>query len=92
MTNKTNVLLSIDGGGVRGVIPIIILKKIEKLIGKPISENIDLIKNSIVKDSVNLDNLIVISLGTGKLTNINQTSYKHFGILDWFLLKIIYLI
>jgi len=36
-----------------------------------ISGYIDLIKNSIVKDSVNLDNLIVISLGTGKLTNIN---------------------
>ena len=41
MANKKNILLSIDGGGVRGIIPVIILKEIEKLVGKPISENID---------------------------------------------------
>ena len=41
MTNKTNILLSIDGGGVKSVIPITILNEIEKLVGHPISENID---------------------------------------------------
>ena len=52
-----------------------------------LSGYIDLIKNSTVKDSVSLDNLIVISLGTGKLTNTNQSSYKHFGFLDWIFAK-----
>ena len=238
MTNKKNILLSIDGGGVRGIIPVMILKEIEKLVGKPISENIDyfagtsagaligaalalkddegkpkydtqeilnlmdkvsktafkensmglfdskydrsefdyqledvfkntklsetkfpisvtafnlndyspkiwstlkslknsnedallkdilgasmaapyyfdpkqinddfyidgavvsnistisgyvdLIKNNTAKDSVNLDNLVVISLGTGKSINTNQNSYKHLGILDWLFTK-----
>ncbi len=238
MTNKKNVLLSIDGGGVRGVVPLMILKEIEKLTGKPISENIDyfagtssgaligavlalkddegnsiygtkevfdiinrvtknifkekgiglfdskydrsefdyqlenifknaklsetkfpisvtafnlndyspkvwstlkslknsnedallkdilgastsapyyfdskqinddfyidggvisntstmsgyvdMVKNSIVKNSVDLDNLIVISLGTGKVINTNHSSYKNFGILDWLFTK-----
>jgi uncharacterized protein len=41
MTNKKTVILSIDGGGVKGIIPIMILKEIENLLGKPISENID---------------------------------------------------
>lgn len=52
-----------------------------------ISGYVDLRKNSIMKDSANLDNLIVISLGTGKLINTNQSSYKHFGILDWLFTK-----
>jgi len=36
-------ILSIDGGGIRGIIPALILAEIEKRTGKPISESFDLI-------------------------------------------------
>ena len=36
-------VLSIDGGGVRGLIPLTILSEIEKMTGKPISESFDVI-------------------------------------------------
>ncbi len=36
-------ILSIDGGGIRGIIPAIILASIEERTGKPISELFDLI-------------------------------------------------
>lgn len=36
-------ILSIDGGGIRGIIPITLLAQIEKMTGKPISKTFDLI-------------------------------------------------
>ena len=36
-------ILSIDGGGIRGIIPAMVLARIEDLTGKPISELFDLI-------------------------------------------------
>jgi len=36
-------VLSIDGGGIRGVVPAVILGEIERLTGKPIAESFDLI-------------------------------------------------
>lgn len=36
-------VLSIDGGGIRGIIPALILAEIEKRTGKPVSESFDLI-------------------------------------------------
>lgn len=42
MTKVTRVL-SLDGGGVRGVIPALVLAKIEEIAGKPCSELFDLI-------------------------------------------------
>jgi uncharacterized protein len=40
---KTIKILSLDGGGMRGVIPGILLTEIERRTGKPISELFDLI-------------------------------------------------
>ena len=42
MAAKVRVL-SIDGGGIRGLIPIMVLEKIESMTGKPVSELFDLI-------------------------------------------------
>lgn len=36
------VILSVDGGGVRGIIPAVLIAEIEKEIGKPITEMVDL--------------------------------------------------
>ena len=36
-------ILSIDGGGIRGIIPAVILGEIERITGKPISNLFDLI-------------------------------------------------
>ena len=52
-----------------------------------ISGYVDMVKNSTIEDLVDLDNLIVISLGTGKATHTSQSSYKNFGILDWLFTK-----
>ena len=43
MPKKTVRVLSIDGGGIRGIIPALVLAKIEKLTGKPIYQLFDLI-------------------------------------------------
>lgn len=43
MPKKTVRVLSIDGGGIRGIIPALILAEIEKLTGKPIYQLFDLI-------------------------------------------------
>ena len=42
-TRKPVKILSIDGGGIRGVIPAMVLAQIESLTGKPVSELFDLI-------------------------------------------------
>ncbi len=36
-------ILSIDGGGIRGIIPAILLTELEQQTGKPIAEQFDLI-------------------------------------------------
>ncbi|MEI6728361.1 MAG: patatin-like phospholipase family protein [bacterium] len=41
--SKTIAVLSIDGGGIRGVIPAMILTELEKITGKPISQLFDLV-------------------------------------------------
>ena len=41
--NKLYKILSIDGGGIRGIIPALVLVEIEKRTGKPIHELFDLV-------------------------------------------------
>lgn len=36
-------IISIDGGGIRGLVPALILQKIESEVGKPIHEFVDLV-------------------------------------------------
>jgi len=40
---KTVRILSIDGGGIRGVIPAVILREVEKVTGTPIAKLVDVI-------------------------------------------------
>lgn len=63
MTNKTNILLSIDGGGIRDFIPTIISKEIEKIMDIPISENIDYFKNGVYSLINNLKTPVKIMAG-----------------------------
>jgi uncharacterized protein len=37
------VIISIDGGGIRGLVPAYLLERIEKEVGKPISDFVDLL-------------------------------------------------
>lgn len=39
-------ILSIDGGGIRGLIPALVLQHLEKVIGRPVAEQFDLIAGS----------------------------------------------
>ena len=41
--SKTFRILSIDGGGIRGIIPAMVLARLEEMTGKPIAEQFDLI-------------------------------------------------
>ena len=41
--NKTRFVLSIDGGGIRGIIPALVLAQLEKTTSQPVSELFDLI-------------------------------------------------
>ncbi|MEN6606575.1 MAG: patatin, partial [Bryobacteraceae bacterium] len=41
--SRTIRILSIDGGGIRGVIPAMVLAEIEKATERPIAESFDLI-------------------------------------------------
>jgi len=43
MANKTFRILSIDGGGLRGIIPVKILQKLEEITGKRVHEMFDLV-------------------------------------------------
>lgn len=90
MTNKKTVILSIDGGGVKGTIPIMILREIENLIGKPLSEKIDYFTGTsagaligaalALKDEVDTEK--VLGMMDKVMKNIFERENYGFGLFD----------
>ena len=71
-------ILSIDGGGIRGVIPALVLTEIEDRTGKPISSLFE------AKKELGADDVLVVSLGTGELTRrIAYEEAKEWGLVGW---------
>src|SRR5690242_11078260 len=70
-------VLSIDGGGVRGIIPARILEEIEKRTNKPISELFDLIVGNSTGG--------LIALGLTTPDDENKPKYTAKNILDFYI-------
>ena len=62
-------ILSIDGGGLRGVVPLTILKKVEAITGKRITENFDLIAGT------STGGLIACAISVKDIQNDTQPLY-----------------
>ncbi|MDB9320874.1 patatin-like phospholipase family protein [Nodularia spumigena CS-591/04] len=69
-------ILAIDGGGIRGIIPAIILAEIEKLTGKPICELFDLIAGT------STGGILACGLTKPKLNNSHEPYYKADELID----------
>jgi patatin-like phospholipase/acyl hydrolase len=65
-TPKTTLLLTIDGGGVKGIVPATILTQLEKDLGKPIYEMFDIIGGT------STGGIISVGLTTPKLPSHTQ--------------------
>lgn len=63
-------ILAIDGGGLRGVVPVTILKKVEELTGKPIWESFDLIAGT------STGGLIACAATIPKAAGIKEAKYN----------------
>jgi uncharacterized protein len=73
--NKKFIILTIDGGGVRGIIPARILKEIEERTNKPIIEMVDLVSGN------SIGGIIALGIVT-PLTNTNKPKYKSEDFLE----------
>lgn len=69
-------ILSIDGGGLRGVVPLTILKKVEAMTGKRITENFDLIAGT------STGGLIACAISVKDIQNDTQPLYTLDKILN----------
>ena len=65
-------VLSIDGGGIRGIIPAIILGELQKRLGRNVYEIFDLIAGT------STGGIIALGIGT-------RGNHGHFMSLGWFL-------
>ena len=72
-------ILSIDGGGLRGVVPLTILKKIEDLTGQPIWKSFHLIAGT------STGGLIASALTIPKAPDVKEAKYSLDSILDVYL-------
>jgi len=75
---RTFTVLSIEGGGVRGVIPVRILVEIEKLTGKPIAETFDIISG------VSTGGIIAASLSVPDINNPKKPCFSARDILSFY--------
>jgi patatin-like phospholipase/acyl hydrolase len=73
---KTVKVLSIDGGGIRGIIPAMILAQIEQITQKPISSLFDLVAGTSTGG--------ILALGLVKPGNDNQPAYSAQNMLDMY--------
>lgn len=78
-TDRPFRILSIDGGGVRGVIPAYVLEKIEEDLQMPIHEAFDMIAGS------STGGIIALSLATRDLTNDSKPNYSAQEVVDLYL-------
>ena len=72
-------LLAIDGGGIRGIIPAVILKEIEEKTGQPISKLFHLISGTSTGG--------IIATGLSAINPLTQNPYKASDILDLYHLR-----
>lgn len=72
-------ILSIDGGGLRGVVPLTILKKVEELTGKPIWESFDLIAGT------STGGLIASAITIPQAMNLKKSKYSLDDIMNVYL-------
>lgn len=73
---KVVKILSIDGGGIRGIIPAIILSELEKITGKPISSLFDLIAGTSVGG--------IVALALTKPDPSGKPQYKASDMVEFF--------
>lgn len=66
--SKTIKILSIDGGGIRGIIPALILAEIEQRTGKPICQMFDLIAGTSTGG--------ILALGLTRPDDTGQPAYR----------------
>jgi len=76
---STFKILSIDGGGLRGVVPLTILKHVEELTGKPIWQSFDLIAGT------STGGLLASALTIPKSPGIREAKYTLNDILNVYL-------
>ena len=74
--SKTVKVLSIDGGGIRGIIPAMILAQIEQITKKPVSSLFDLVAGTSTGG--------ILALGLVKPGNDNQPAFSAQNMLDMY--------
>ena len=76
-------ILSIDGGGLRGIIPLQVIKEVEKLTGEPIHKTFDLIAGT------STGGLLTCALSFGDsesvVGNTRKYSLDEIGFVAWLL-------
>lgn len=78
-TDRPFRILSIDGGGVRGIIPAVVLEQIEEELQKPIHEAFDMVAGS------STGGIIALSLATRNLLASNKPNFTAEQVVDLYI-------
>lgn len=78
-TDRPFRILSIDGGGVRGIVPAVMLEQIEEQLQRPIHEVFDMVAGS------STGGIIALSLATGSLTAADEPNYTAEEVVDLYI-------